>query len=245
MGVEDTVILSNEELLAAVSDDELGMPAGWVKYLVGLKFLSPILGTSPADPKTLVAWRQLAASKGDRDKIAIIEDDGNKVAVEDGMQVELTEDHQGHTAFWKRQTTGEPCIMAYQFRGFLINATTVMKEDFQIRGRQVGKNADPIRLVRNNTQVTPFSAPIASKHDGLFGRVVRGMTQAGPRISINVSEVVLKPRDVEFIVSIREASGITQGHLEHIMEYGGVEGISQWRSGGWGRFKATVSKLDR
>jgi len=246
-----TKILTPSDMLEAISDPEPASPSEWDSYEVTLKWLSPILGTTPADSEVLVKWRELAKKgkeTGDRDAITVLDINEEKgtvkeVAIEEGVQVELSDDKQGHTAFWKRKD-GSPCVMSYQMRGFLNNAVTVLKEDFKFPGRQAGKNADAIRVVRNNVQILPFSVPVADKIDGVFGRTVRAMTMSGPRISINVSEVVLKPKASVFTVRIRQASGITQKHLEHLLEYGLVEGISQWRSGGWGRFSANVRKVD-
>ena len=244
--IEEPTILSAEDLLGAVSNEVGVAPSDWDSYDVRLQWLAPILGASPASPKAMAAWVKIAA-RHDRDGIEILdinEDKGtvDKVAVEDGVKVELSEDKQGHTVFW-RDGENRPCIMGYQFRGFLINAATVLKEDFKFPGRMANKFAEPIRLVRNNTQVLPFSTPIADKIDGIFGRPVRGMTMQGPRISINVSEVVLRPKPSTFRLNVRRASGIGLDDIIHLLEYGQVEGISQWRSGGWGRFKATVKAV--
>lgn len=253
--VQGPRILTPQEMLGFVKPAEMagfsdgrhhGVPDGWDTIRVKLSWLSPILGTTPADSKSLVSWRELAKSKGDRKGIEVFDvDEGSgkvtPVAVEDGVSVELNESQQGHTAFWK-DADGKPCIMAFQLRGFLLNATAVMKGDKHLKfpGRMAGKDADPARVVRNNTKILPYAVPIADKITGVFGRPVRAMTMSGPRISINVSEVVAEPWAAEFVIAYRADSGLTPDVYRFLLEYGEVEGISQWRSGGWGRFAFKV-----
>lgn len=241
----ETKILTTEDLMGAIDNSEVDSIGNWDKYRLNIHWLSPVLGTTPADNKSIVAWKSLAAAKDNRNGILIVDDNGKTVAHEEGVEVELSEDKQGHTAFWKRN--GKPCVMSYHVRGFINNATLVMKEDFRNEGlklpsRLAGKDPDPSRIVRNNIKVEPFAVEIADQIDGIFGRPVRAMTLQGPRISINVSEVVLRPKDSEFVLFVRPESGLQIHHIKHVLDYGLVEGISQWRSGGWGKFRATIEK---
>jgi hypothetical protein len=104
---------------------------------------------------------------------------------------------------------------------------------------QVAKILDILAFkakVSNNVYVeTDKITLLKQAPDGFEKRFIQVMTRQGPRSTYKYIDYINSPK-LEFVLKLLERGPITVKHLETIFEYGGVHGIGQERSQGWGRY---------
>jgi len=141
---------------------------------------------------------------------------------------------QDKTVF-PRDRDGNPCLMAYQIKGFLKEACKSIK---RLKGVETksAKMASHIKVIDGNIFVEPdtipFSHGVASED---CARSLRASTAQGDRIAIANSEVVPVSAQMEFTIVYFD-----KAHYEPIKEwldYGVYRGLGQWRNSGKGRFR--------
>lgn len=101
-------------------------------------------------------------------------------------------------------------------------------DDMPIRD---GRDAFAPKKLRLRRDGRPIPTP-----DRMMERPLRAQTMQGPRVSIAVSEALDPPVELAFRIGLVRGCRITEEHLHDILSYGALEGLGQWRSGGWGRF---------
>ncbi len=93
---------------------------------------------------------------------------------------------------------------------------------------------DIIPLMVNGAQVKEIT--------GTVQRFVQVMTRQGPRSTIKYVDYLEKPV-LTFRLNVLDDGIITSDILNFIFEYGGIHGMGQERSQGWGRYTFTIRKL--
>jgi len=151
-------------------------------------------------------------------------------------------DEKGLTVFFTDPDHDDVlCLMDYQIRGFLKGA-----------GRAIAKQLGVAALASKIDQLVFIDQrriPILRDGNPVYDtdqqkeRPLRAQTALGPRVTLAASEQILDPWQIEFSVTILENSGTKQSKpitfelIEDILDYGYLQGLGQWRTGGYGRFR--------
>jgi hypothetical protein len=233
----------------------MSTPATLSIYSIRLDFTEPMLGTAPSNPEVyadFIASKRFANEK----KIATTPEE---LAAVEAKEIELTKEelaelppeNKGVTVF-RRSPNGGLMLTDHMIRGYLKEAAQAMGDT---NGKTWGltskidrwifitdKTGRPIRqlpIMRDGSQVM---AP-----DSMLQRPLRAQTAQGPRVTLASSEMVNAPSYIEFYVTVLplaegEKHKLDEQTLKSFFSYGMYSGAGQWRSGGYGRFDATVTK---
>lgn len=75
-----------------------------------------------------------------------------------------------------------------------------------------------------------------------FTHIVRGETPKGPRVAPTTS--LRCPADTLFDCCISVlGEAIKEADLRELLDFGALQGMGKWRSGGWGRFTYTLKRM--
>lgn len=97
--------------------------------------------------------------------------------------------------------------------------------------------------VANKVYVMTDIIPLGAKESaGTEQRFIQVLTRQGPRSTIKYIDYLEKPT-LKFRLNVLADGVITEDILRAIFEYGGVHGLGQERSTGWGRYTFTLAKL--
>jgi hypothetical protein len=226
-------------------------------YKVTLNITEDVLGSSPSDPQIytkFVASRALQAEK----KLAVSDEE---MATVQAKQDAITEEElamlpeeqtmKGLTIFRRRPADGALILVDTQIRGYLKEAANAMGADGETWGLTskidkyvfiTGSDRRPIRMI-------PLlrDGQIVTKPDSIYERPLRAMTRLGPRITLAASELILAPVSLDFYIclvglgELKSGKPITEEILASWVSYGMYQGLSQYRTGGYGRFDAIVT----
>ncbi len=135
-------------------------------------------------------------------------------------------------------------LFDYQFRGFLREAANTLAGPDQLNIKNLRSKFTNFVFVTPRKirifGVSPLnSVPMLQiiKPDDQFTRPVRAMTMQGPRVSLVRSDIVKAGRWFDLEISLlKNKEKIDFDVIETVMEYGKLQGLLQFRTGGWGRF---------
>lgn len=188
--------------------------------------IESMLGSNPADPEVR---RTYIESKRPAD---IVDD-------ESGNTPSMNED-KGLTVFLLHPRTGGPMIYDYTIRGFFKDVLNTLKPQNGIL--QAKSKVDKYLFV------SPRHIPLLDKKgdpikevDAIYERPLRAMTAQGPRVTLAGSEQVYD-WSIEIEVTLlpsaetKRGEAMTFEHVEEALDYGELQGLGQWRNGGFGRF---------
>lgn len=97
--------------------------------------------------------------------------------------------------------------------------------------------------VSNKVYVVTEGIPLGVKEiAGTETRYVQVMTRLGPRSTIKYVDYLEKPTLV-FELKVLNDGVITEEILKAIFEYGGIHGLGQERSQGWGRYSFNITEI--
>jgi hypothetical protein len=68
-------------------------------------------------------------------------------------------------------------------------------------------------------------------------RPLRAMTAQGPRVTVTRSDYIPAGTQLSFELRVLAPGGITANCVISLLDYGQFQGLGQWRSGSYGRFK--------
>lgn len=193
---------------------------------IKLNFLSPILGSLPADPTLLTKyiaskapapWQQTEEEDAAKDREE--EFDGSR-----GLTV-FASDDQGLFLY------------DYHVKGFIKEAGNVLKESVKIKNLRSKIDSylfvSPRRIYLYREDGSPIQ-----EEDEIFERPLRAQTMKGPRVSLVASEKINLPITCLFTVEILEnEKSVNWEVIQKLLDYGQYKGLGQWRNGGWGRFE--------
>ena len=203
------------------------------KVRVKLKFIEPILGTSPADPEIYDNFIGKNAPDAPtlEDEIEAI---GVDAVAEKGMTI------------FPRTADGKPFLYDYQIKGFFKDACGMLS-------RVGGKGDDgKKRKVNESSKMTAYKKiidglifvqprQIPINFDGQMGvcqRPLRAMTMQGERVSLAKSEEIPAGSEIEFDI-VTLSDDYDKAIIEWL-DYGILRGIGQWRNSGKGRFEYEI-----
>jgi hypothetical protein len=127
-------------------------------------------------------------------------------------------------------------LFDYQVRGFLREAANVLS--FQLDKKNLRSKFTNYVFVRpRKLRLYSPDNKLLVQPESVFTRPLRALTAQGPRVSIAQSDVVSAGAylDVEILV-VANRDGIGFVEVEAILDYGELQGLLQFRTGGWGRF---------
>lgn len=198
------------------------------RYL--LKGLTPILGSSPANPDVYTAY---IASRAPAPFVATAEVDALP---------ELTDqDDKGVTVFLREPKQDALALRNYQVLGFLKESMEALRAQLNI--------AQPRSKVDRYVFIDPIWLPLTRKgqaireEDSVFERPLRAETMRGPRVTLASSEQVNTPWAVEIEITLLSNAGtkksepVTWEAVETALSYGRLKGLGQYRNGSFGRFE--------
>ena len=198
------------------------------KYHVKVRFIEPLLGTSPANTELhseFIASKAPDALKRD-EEIAII---GADEAIEKSM-----------TIFPKQD--GVPFTWDYQWKGFFKDACNMLRraEDSVSKMLKAYK-----KEIDGLVFVTPRRIPLVLPEGGEITecqRPLRASTPQGERIALAHSEQVPEGTEQEFDIVLLNDNLVK--FIKEWLDYGIFRGTGQWRNSGAGRFVYEMTDAD-
>ena len=199
-------------------------------------FVSPILGTSSADPEI---HKKFIASKAP---------DAETREAEIARIGATEYEEKSMTVFPRSEATGQPVILQYQVKGFFKEAcASLQKCKSDGKAEPFAKHSCGIKAYKKyiDQTVFPEQAEIPINFEGemdVYQRPLRGQTAQGERIALASSERIPAGAWIEFSV-ICLTNDVVPAVIEWI-EYGKLRGMMQFRNGYFGRFKYTMEIED-
>lgn len=225
-------------------------------YKITCTFTEPMLGTAPTDEDIyknfIVAKRLREAKKIKSEDAPALE---ATIAAKQEEEVSLLpkpqddEDH-GITVF-RHDGTGL-ILMDYMVRGFLKEAARSVSGIWGVESKIdrfvfVGRFVDGEFRADRRIPITRDGKQLTQAEDKLE-RPLRAQTMRGPRVTLACSEVVNPGAQISFhliVLPLGETKEkLTEEEISSwITMFGQLNGFGQWRSGSYGRFRATMTKI--
>lgn len=196
---------------------------------IKLTFTEEILGTASNDAE--IHERFIASKSDDTKKTA-----EEIAAIPAEEKIELAK-----TIFPKNEN-GEPFIWDYQIKGFLKDATGVLRT---VKGTESSKVKAYKKYIDGRVFVSPrkISLDLMPYPNGdLIGscqRPLRGQTAQGERIALANSETINAGTTAEFDITL--LADEDEKWIRELLEYGQLRGLGQWRNSGKGTFVCEVT----
>ena len=207
-------------------------------YHVNMTFTENVLASSPADPevyRTFIAKKEQELKDG---KMVPSDKPVEALAEEETSTLPADREQTGWSVFHQDETG--LFLFDYHIRGFLKEAAGALTGKGLTAYRSkidkwVFVNPRRIYFMRDGN-------PIKEK-EVVCERPIRAMTMQGPRVSLKRSDSILSGATLacEVVILPLGAKEITKEHLDLWFKYGQFSGLGEWRTGGNGRFTATVS----
>lgn len=186
---------------------------------VKINFIQPILGSMPADEEI---YTKYIAEKAPAEWL------------KDEEIADLPEkDYDRNVTVFPQDDEGI-FLYNYHVKGFIKNAGNVLKEQLKIKNLR-NKLDDYLFIKERKIYLFRDGEPIIEE-DGVLERPLRGMTMQGERIALTASEIINPPAEAEFTIQLVEHKEITMDIIKELLNYGRLQGIGQWRNGGFGQF---------
>ena len=205
---------------------------------VKIRFTEPCLGTSPRNPKTYEdhiaskITKRKGMSDEEREKIRAVE-----VAAAYGA-IDAVEE-RGWTGFM-RDDDGF-YVYNYWVRGYLKSAFQSLQETGDFTKVPAYKTRID-RFIHVHPRKIHFLTDL--EHLDVLERPLRAMTAQGPRVTVARSDYLPIGTEMEFTIERLKNKEITWDHLREAFEWGGYEGMGQWRSGGYGKFEVISFEVE-
>jgi hypothetical protein len=143
---------------------------------------------------------------------------------------------------------GTPVLWDYVIKGYMKEAIEGCR---RFSGSECSKLTAYKKLVAQAVFVYPMlidlstpDMPASPQEMATLSRSLRAQTAQGERVTLAKSDALRPGTKFEFELWIG-SNKLNKPVLEEIfLEYGKLKGFGQWRSGGKGRFKATLTELD-
>lgn len=167
----------------------------------------------------------------------------------DEEQDMLSLDEKGLTVFLRDVNDKSIVMLDYQIRAFFKGAFQAMGA--QLGVKQVRHKVDQFLFVQPRTIPITRDGKKVFDESGILERSLRAETMQGPRTALAASEKIDAPWEITFTVCLlpnagsRTSNGITFKAIEDALDYGALQGLGQWRSGGYGRFEWTRVEDDK
>lgn len=193
-----------------------------------------MLAKATAEEAEALAEERVAGSTGDEGQ------EGNELAV---------------TGFSSDPATGRLHLWDFQLMGYLKSVAQTLA--VKIPGQRVEAVSALTQIQRlvwvfGADSEDPMERRLYLTRDGefltepepeLMDRPLRAMTAQGERVSIAISEQLHPPCQCRARIVLLRGCKLKTEQLEEVLAYGMFQGLGQWRSGGWGRFQASLEQV--
>lgn len=179
--------------------------------VVKIKLVTEMLGTVPKDKEVYSTFIATKNPKGiDNEEVQSIEEIEEK----------------GWTGFH----SDENGIFVYDYfiKGFLKNAGNVLKDELKIKNLRA--------KIGDYVFVFPRKIYIGKSVNGSLERPLRAQTMQGPRVTLARSDYINAGTEIEFAIRLLQHKEITWDVIHELLKYGELQGLGQFRNGGYGRF---------
>lgn len=149
----------------------------------------------------------------------------------------LPEKLEKATTVFHKDKSGQPMMVAYQFKGFLKNAAQTMNGKYGLPKNFKNKVE---RMVFIQPRFIPYVLPEGGEVT-FCERALRAQTPKGDRVCLARSEQLPIGTTVSFGISILPGE-ITESVLKDLLDYGYNQGVGQWRSADYGQFRYELIK---
>lgn len=189
---------------------------------------TPILGSSPANPAVRTAY--LASKSADPAHIGPEEEEYIAGDEEDKM-----------TVFLRNPKDGALMLLDYQVLGFIKAALEALSAQNGVK--QPRSKADRYIFVSpRRIPICRADGSIITDEDDVYERPLRAQTMRGERVTLAASECIYDPWTIRVTITLlpnsasKSSKNITFEDIEQALDYGALRGLSQFRTGGYGRF---------
>ena len=191
-----------------------------VEIKVRLRFIEPVLGTTPGNPNIFSEFIASNAPTLEKMEEEIAEFRTASDEIEKLMTV------------YPRLEDGAPYFYDYQVKGFFKDACGALRK---VRGTYSSQIAGYKKEIDN--LIFPMPRRIPLKFEGEVTkneRSIRCSTPQGERTALASAEQLPVGTTCEF--SVVMLSQDCENRVREWLNYGRLKGIGQWRNGGFGRF---------
>jgi hypothetical protein len=185
---------------------------------VTIRLITPMLGTVPKDKEVYSTYIESKRP-------------------ETGADIEAKTIQETEEKGWTGFHSDENGLFVYDYfvKGFIRYAGNVLKDELKIKALK-SKLTDflfvqPRRIYLGKT-----------KPDGVLERPLRAQTMQGPRVTLARSDYVDEGTEIKFDILLLNHKEITVEKISMILDYGKLQGLGQFRNGGYGRFEVVEIK---
>lgn len=204
---------------------------------VGIEWIENCLGTSPADPKLYegyIASKAIKKAKKNEEEVA--------KEISEAYEALDAVEQRGWTTFLRDEEGF--FVYDYWVKGFMKSSLAVLMET---------KDVDKVTAYKNTIDRYVFVWPrkLRFEYDPsilienaagkmmlpVYERPLRAMTPQGLKTALARSDYFPPGTKMNFTIELLPTKKLNVEMLETIFSYGKKFGMSQWASGGWGRFE--------
>jgi hypothetical protein len=200
------------------------------RYKVKLTFIEPLLASSPASADV---YAKYIASRARADNA--------KKAAKETRTLRDIED-----AGWSVFHCDDKGIFLYDYklRGFFKEAATAITGATEMTAFKSKIDRWLFVAPRRIHVLNKKGRPLKPSAVECLERPLRAMTQQGPRVTVKRSDMADVGCSLEFTVLVlpHGQTEITESRIRSWLEYGELNGLGEWRSGGYGRFTFSMRK---
>lgn len=188
---------------------------------VKIRLIEPMLGTVAKDPEV---YKSFIESK----KPADLSNDDESSTVDERL---LNDAKEAEKKGWTGFHVDEKGLFIYDYmiKGFLKNAGNILKGQLDVTALK--------SKISNQVFVSPRKIHLGIKDpNGVLERPLRAQTPQGPRVSLVRSDTVDAGTEITFTMKWIKGNNISEKLLKDVLAYGELQGLGQWRNGGYGAF---------
>ena len=190
---------------------------------VRLTFTSNYLGTAPMDEEVYALYIAQKATKKSREEEQDVVRDMGKF------------EEKGWTRIL-RDKTGL-FLSNHMLKGFLKHAGLVLAQAHGIKA--MASKIDDVVTVNPRFLYLQRDGKKILQEDGVNERPIRMMTPQGPRVSLIRSDEIKAgaylDAEIQLLLAARKGE-VTLPLIRGLLDYGQINGLGQWRNGGYGQF---------
>jgi hypothetical protein len=183
------------------------------KHEVAIRLITPMLGTVPKDKEVYATFIESKKPEDAPDK--------ETETVEEIEEKGWTGFHQDENGLF---------VYDYLVKGFLRYAGNVLKDDLEVKALK-SKLTDFLFVFPRRVYLGKI------KPDGVLERPLRAQTMQGPRVTLARSDYIAEGTEITFEIGILKHKEITVKLVRQLLDYGALQGLGQFRNGGYGRFE--------
>jgi len=213
-----------------------------LEHTIKLTFISDILGTAPSQELLQKEFFQKKQEEV-KEQIENILEEAKELAkesyTEEDYDTPENEEISGMTYF-RRDKNGIIYIPNFMVKGFFKSAAQALKDQLSLKAYK--KKIDCFLFVFPNHIHFYRNGELIKEPDDIYVRPLRGMTRQGERVTLVASERIKASEENpvttnEIKLVLIENKELTFEKIKSMLDYGFLLGISQFRNGGFGRFK--------